>query len=48
MLIAQGSAEDSVVKTRFRKLDAPDKLAKKVVDKVMKDIKKQIKKKKRN
>ena len=37
-----------VVKTRFRKLDTPDKLAKKVVDKVMKDIKKQIKKKKRN
>lgn len=48
MVIAQGSAEDSVVKTRFRKLDTPDKLAKKVVDKVMKDIKKQIKKKKRN
>ena len=48
MLIAQGSVEDSVVKTRFRKLDTPDKLAKKVVDKVMKDIKKQIKKKKRN
>ncbi|WP_432632567.1 hypothetical protein [Brachyspira sp.] len=45
-VIAQGSAEDSSVKTRFRKIDTPDKLAKKVVDKVMKDIKKQLRKKK--
>ncbi|TKZ35580.1 hypothetical protein [Brachyspira catarrhinii] len=46
MVIAQGSAEDSSVKTRFRKMDTPDKLAKKVVNKVMKDVKKQLRKKK--
>ena len=45
MVIAQGSAEDSTVKTRFRKMDTPDKLAKKVVNKIMKDVKKQLRKK---
>lgn len=46
MVIAQGSAEDSTVKTRFRKMDTPDKLAKKVVNKVLKDVKKQLRKRK--
>ena len=45
MVIAQGSAEDSTVKARFSKMDTPDKLAKKVVNKVMKDVKKQLRKK---
>ena len=45
MVIAQGSAEYSTVKARFSKMDTPDKLAKKVVNKVMKDVKKQLRKK---